>query len=163
MRRSRLTEEQIVHPDLQVRRRRRMRVAAANRVPLTPAVRPNQRWSMDFTSDTLSNGRPFRTLNIVDDCSRACPAIEVDYSLPGLRVTRVPDQLAETRGLQDTIVVDNGPEFAGRELDRWAYRRGVQLHFIDPGKPVQNASTRGRLRTPCLLAHVTSPHNNLSC
>lgn len=141
---------------LQVRRRRRKRVAAADRVPLIPAMRPNQRWSMDFTSDTLSNGRPFRTLNIVDDCTRECPAIEVDHSLPGLRVTRVLDHLAETRGLPQTIVCDNGPEFAGRELDRWAYRRGVRIHFIDPGKPVQNAfveSFNGKFRDECLNEH----------
>jgi putative transposase len=141
---------------LQVRRRRRKRVAAADRVPLTRATRPNQRWSMDFTSDTLSNGRPFRTLNIVDDCTRECPAIEVDHSLPGLRVTRVLDRLAETRGLPRTIVCDNGPEFTGRDLDRWAYRRGVRIHFIDPGKPIQNAfveSFNGKFRDECLSEH----------
>ncbi len=94
---------------------------------------------MDFASGTLSDGRPFRTLHIVDDCTRECPAIEVGHSPPGLRVARVLDHLAETQGLPGTIVVDTGPEFAGRELDWWAHRRGVHLHFIDPGKPVQNA------------------------
>ncbi len=161
-----LRREQVVNPKkvhrlyklegLQVRRRRRKRAKGVQRVPTTPAQRPNQRWSMDFTSDTLANGRPFRTLNIVDDCTRECPAIEVDHSLPGLRVVRVLEGLAETRGLPETIVVDNGPEFAGRALDRWAYQRRVQLHFIQPGKPVQNAfieSFNGKFRDDCLNEH----------
>jgi putative transposase len=141
---------------LQVRLRRRRKRVVAQRVPMVLPERANQRWSMDFTRDTLANGRPFRTLNIVDDYTRECPAIEVDHSLPGLRVVRVLDQLAATRGLPQTIVVDNGPEFAGRVLDRWAYRRGVQLHFIDPGRPVQNAfieSFNGRFRDECLNEH----------
>ena len=111
---------------------------------------------MDFVSDCLSDGRKFRTLNIVDDFSRECPAIEVDTSITGQRVVRVLDRLAEIRGLPETIVVDNGPEFAGRTLDEWAYRRGVRLHFIDPGKPVQNAyveSFNGRFRDECLNQH----------
>ena len=93
---------------------------------------------MDFTVDTLADGRGFRTLNIVDDFTRECVAIEVDRSLPGLRVARVLDRLHATVGLPQTIVVDNGPEFAGRALDQWAFERGVELHFIEPGKPIQN-------------------------
>lgn len=138
------------------RRRRRKRVVAAQRVPMKLPQRANQRWSMDFTRDTLANGRAFRTLNIVDDYTRECPAIEVDHSLPGLRVVRVLERLAESRGLPETIVVDNGPEFAGRVLDRWAYRRKVRLHFIDPGRPVQNAfveSFNGKFRDECLNEH----------
>lgn len=141
---------------LQVRRRRRKRVQAGRRAPIPAAERANQRWSMDFMRDTLANGRPFRTLNIVDDCTRECPAIEVDHSLPGPRVVRVLEALARTRGLPATIVVDNGPEFAGRALDRWAYQRGVRLHFIQPGKPVQNAyveSFNGKFRDQCLNEH----------
>lgn len=161
LRRDRLVNHKKVHrlyklEGLQVRRRLRKRAKGVQRVPLTPAQRPNQRWSMDFTSDTLANGRPFRTLNIVDDCTRECPAIEVDHSLPGRRVVRVLDGLAETRGLPETIVVDNGPEFAGRVLDRWAYQRGVQLHFIQPGKPMQNGfveSFNGKFRDECLNEH----------
>lgn len=111
---------------------------------------------MDFVSDCLAGGRKFRTLNIVDDFSRECPAIETDTSLTGGRITRVLDRLAEVRGLPETIVVDNGPEFAGRTLDEWAYRRGVKLHFIAPGKPVQNAyveSFNGKFRDECLNQH----------
>jgi len=141
---------------LQVRRRKRKRVLAGRRAPVPAATRPNERWSMDFMRDTLATGRPFRTLNIVDDYTRECPAIEVDHSLPGLRVIRVLERLALTRGLPSTIVVDNGPEFAGRALDRWAYHRGVHLHFIEPGKPAQNAyieSFNGKFRDQCLNEH----------
>jgi putative transposase len=76
---------------------------------------------------------------IIDDYSRECPAIEVDTSLGGRRVVSVLDQLAETRGLPEVITIDNGPEFAGKILDEWAYCRGVKLNFIRPGKPIENA------------------------
>ena len=141
---------------LQVRRRRRKRLTRADRVPL-PTVRQRlERWSMDFTADTLADGRNFRTLNIVDDFTRECIAIEVDRSLPGLRVARVLDRLHATVGLPQTIVVDNGPEFAGRTLDAWAYAHGVALRFIRPGKPIENAyveSFNGKFRDECLNEH----------
>jgi putative transposase len=140
---------------LAVRRRGRKRRAVA-RVPLLAAMRINQRWSMDFMRDTLSDGRKFRTLNIVDDFSRENPAIEVDTSLPGKRVVRVLEWLREVRGLPEAIVTDNGPEFTGRALDEWAYRNGVKLHLIEPGKPTQNAyieSFNGKLRDECLNAN----------
>ena len=111
---------------------------------------------MDFMVDTLADGRGFRTLNIVDDFTRECVAIEVDRSLPGLRVVRVLDRLAETIGLPEILVMDNGPEFSGRALDTWAYARGVQLRFIRPGKPIENAfaeSFNGKFRDECLNEH----------
>jgi putative transposase len=138
---------------LQVRRRRRKRLTRAERIPLPAPSAPTERWSMDFMADTLADGRNFRTLNIVDDFTRECVAIEVDRSLPGLRVTRVLDRLAAAVGLPHTIVVDNGPEFAGRTLDAWAYARGVALRFIRPGKPIENAyveSFNGKFRDECL-------------
>ena len=141
---------------LSLRRRKRPKRAGGVRVVLPQATRANQRWSMDFVHDRLENGRRMRMLTIVDDYSRECPAIEVDTSLPGLRVAQVLDRLAEFRGLPETITVDNGPEFAGMVLDAWAYRRGVQLRFIQPGKPVQNAyieSFNGKLRDECLNEH----------
>jgi len=141
---------------LAVRRRRRKRIAAGARRPMSVPSRVNARWSMDFTADTLADGRGFRTLNIVDDFSRECLALEVDTSLPGVRVTRVLDRLATERGLPDAIVIDNGPEFAGKVLDAWAYQRGVQLHFIRPGKPIENAfieSFNGKFRDECLSEH----------
>jgi len=138
---------------LQVRRRRRKHLTRAERVPLPRPSQPRERWSMDFTVDTLADGRGFRTLNIVDDFTRECLAIEVDRSLPGLRVARVLDRLHATVGLPQSIVVDNGPEFAGRTLDEWAYARGVSLRFIRPGKPIENAyveSFNGKFRDECL-------------
>jgi putative transposase len=141
---------------LAVRRKRRKRVASGRRVMLEPATRSNQRWSMDFVGDSLADGRVFRTLNIVDDFTRECPLIAVDFSLPGVRVVRELEQLAETRGLPETIVMENGPEFTGKALDEWAYRRGVQLHFIRPGKLVENAyveSFNGKFRDECLNEH----------
>jgi putative transposase len=141
---------------LQVRRRRRKRLTRGERVPLAPPSQRRERWSMDFTLDTLADGRAFRTLNIVDDFTRECVAIEVDRSLPGLRVARVLDRLQAAIGLPQTIVVDNGPEFAGRTLDAWAYRTGVTLRFIRPGKPIENAyveSFNGKFRDECLNEH----------
>lgn len=137
---------------LSVRRRKRKRVAVP-RTPLPPPGRANERWSMDFVSDALGDGRKFRALTIVDDFTRESPAIEVDTSLPGERVVRVLERLATTRGLPRAIVCDNGPEFRGEALDQWADRRGVALQFIQPGKPIQNAfaeSFNGRFRDECL-------------
>ena len=141
---------------LAVRRRKRKRIASVVRVPRQAPERPNQRWSMDFVSDALANGRRIRVLTVIDDFTRESLATEVDTSLPGMRVTRVLDRLADERGLPEVITVDNGPEFAGKTLDAWAYAHGVRLHFIDPGKPVQNAfieSFNGRLRDECLNEH----------
>ena len=141
---------------LQVRRRCRKRLTRGDRIPLPAPRRRLERWSMDFTVDSLGDGRGFRTLNIVDDYTRECVAIEVDRSLPGRRVTRVLDRLHAAVGLPQTIVVDNGPEFAGRTLDAWAYARGVTLRFIRPGKPIENAyveSFNGKFRDECLNEH----------
>jgi putative transposase len=141
---------------LQVRRRRRKRLSRGERVPLAPPTGPGQRWSMDFMADTLADGRGFRTFNIVDDFTRECVAIEVDRSLPGARVVRVLDRLAATVGLPRVLVSDNGPEFAGRTLDAWAYRQGIELRFIRPGKPIENAyveSFNGKFRDECLNEH----------
>lgn len=141
---------------LQVRRRRRKRLSRGERVPLAPPTGPGQRWSMDFMADTLADGRGFRTFNIVDDFTRECVAIEVDRSLPGARVVRVLDRLAATVGLPRVLVSDNGPEFAGRTLDAWAYRQGLELRFIRPGKPIENAyveSFNGKFRDECLNEH----------
>jgi putative transposase len=141
---------------LAVRRRKRKRMAVGLRTILPPPSRPNDRWSMDFTLDTLASGRRFRTLNIVDDFTRECLAIEVDTSLGGARVVRVLDRLLAGRGRPEVIVCDNGPEFAGRTLDAWAYSAGVKVHFIRPGKPVENCyieSFNGKFRDECLNDH----------
>ncbi len=137
---------------LHVRRRRRKCVAMP-RVPLPVPQAPNDRWSADFITDALADGRRFRTLTIVDDCTRESPALAVDFSLPGERVVRVFDQLGTVRGYPGGIVLDNGPEFRSEALDQWAAEHGVALHFIQPGKPIQNAfieSFNGRFRDECL-------------
>ncbi len=116
-------------------------------------IAANQRWSLDFTEDCLANGRRFRTANLKDDCTRECPAIAVDFSLPGHRVVGLLEDVARERGYPDVLVVDNGPELRGRELDGWAHEHGVRLFFIDPGKPMQNGSIEsfnGRFREECL-------------
>ncbi|MCG1019687.1 DDE-type integrase/transposase/recombinase [Mycetohabitans sp. B4] len=87
----------------------------------------------------MASGRRFRCLNVVDDYTRECLAIEVDTSLPGLRVKQVLERLRERRDLPASITLDNGPEFAGKVLDAWAYEVGVMLSFIRPVKPVENA------------------------
>jgi len=122
-------------------------------VIIPPPQRVNEKWSMDFVTDSIVTGKRFRALTIVDDYSRECPVIEVDTSLGGRRVVSVLDRLAEIRGLPEVITIDNGPEFAGRALDEWAYRKGVKLNFIRPGKPIENAyieSFNGRFRDECL-------------
>lgn len=138
---------------LKVRSKRRKRVSAVPRDARTPPSSPHERWSMDFMSDSLRAGRNFRTLNVVDDLTRICVALEVDFSLPAERVARVLDRAAARYGWPKTIVVDNGPEFTSRALDQWAFERGIHLDFIEPGKPVQNAyieSFNGRFRDECL-------------
>lgn len=139
---------------MRIRQRRRIRWNGVVTSPV--ATRRNERWSIDFVSDCVSTGKVIRMLTIVDDCTRECPAIEVDSSLGGLRVRRVLDRIASERGLPEAIVLDNGPEFRGRALAAWSEQRGVRLDFIQPGKPVQNAyieSFNGRLRDECLNAN----------
>lgn len=140
---------------LMVRKRSRKRlVRRAEKTP--PPVRPNQRWSMDFTSDQLSNGRRFRTFNLVDDCTRECLTIQVERSFSGVFVARILDRIVAERGRPDAIVCDNGPEFISRALEIWAEATGIVLDFIEPGKPVQNCyieSFNGRFRDECLNEH----------
>lgn len=124
---------------LNVPRRAKRRVPQRAREPLSVPTRANQVWSMDFMSDCLYGGRVFRTLNIVDDYNREVVAIEIDTSLPSLRVVRVLEQLAAWRGLPQKLRVDNGPEFTGSTLTAWAEQRGVTIQYIQPGKPNQNA------------------------
>ena len=140
---------------LAVRRRRRRRRVARG-APLAGPTRINERWSLDFLLDTLEDGRRVRLLAVVDDFTRTCLAIEVDTSIGGRRVVDVLQRLVETRGKPAVLITDNGPEFAGRALDAWAYAQGIRLHFIEPGKPNQNAyveSFNGRFRDECLNEH----------
>jgi len=119
---------------LKLRAGKRKRVASTQRVQPEATSAINQRWSMDFMSDTLSCGRRFRSLNIVDCHSREALCSEVGRSLTGQRVVRALQRLGETRDLPQTIQVDNGPEFTGRDLDEWAFKNRVKLLVIEPGK-----------------------------
>src|SRR5690606_32789574 len=119
-------------------------------------TRANQHWSMDFVSDQIVNGGRFRGLTIVDIYTRESPAIEVARSMPAVRVVQVLERLKIERGLPEVLVLDNGPEMISLELDQWAYDNGVKLHFIEPGKPTQNAfieSFNGTFRDECLNMH----------
>jgi putative transposase len=111
---------------------------------------------MDFVVDELANGRRVKTLTVVDDCSKEAVQIAVDTSIPALYVTRVLEQVKAERGLPKVICTDNGPEFAGRTIKAWAARNGVELRFIQTGKPVQNdyiESFNSRFRDKCLSPH----------
>ena len=138
---------------LSVRKRPRKRLARA-RVPASVPIAPNVRWSMDFVSDSLADGRKLRVFNVVDDYSREALIMEVDTSIGGQRVARLLDEQATIRGAYpQSIVCDNGPEFISHALDQWAEEHGVKLEFIQPGKPVQNCfieSFNGRFRDECL-------------
>ena len=138
---------------LQVRKRLRRRVALGRGSPAASVFGMNERWSLDFVHDCLESGRRIRTLNIVDDFTRECLAIEVATSLFGLRVARVLETIAAQRGYPETIVMDYGTELTGIAMACWARDRKVRLHFIDPGKPTQNTyieSFNGRFRDECL-------------
>lgn len=141
---------------LMVCKRRRKKLPVPERQPLVRPTQPNEVWSMDFVFDELADGRRVKTLTVVDDCSKEAVQIAVDTSMPALYVTRVLDQIKAGRGLPKTIRTDNGPEFAGRTMQAWAARNGVELRFIQPGKPVQNAyieSFNSRFRDECLSQH----------
>lgn len=107
--------------------------------PLAQPESANQSWSLDFMSDSLSNGRAIRILNVIDDFNREALWIEVDTSLPAARVTRVLDMLASWRGNPQQIRLDNGPEMISKKMAKWSQMNRVELAFIQPGKPAQNA------------------------
>jgi putative transposase len=141
---------------LGIRVKRRKKLASAPRVLPPPPTRPLERWSLDFLTDSLADGRRFRVLTIVDNVSRVSPAIEVGVSLTGERVVALLDRLRSTVGVPRRIAIDNGPEFISKALDAWAYHNGVRLEFSRPGKPTDNAfveSFNGRFRDECLNQH----------
>jgi len=141
---------------LQVRRRKRKKVAVGERQPLLRPTEANQVWSMDFVFDRTAEGRVIKCLTIVDDATHEAVAIEVERAISGQVLTRVLDRLALSRGLPRVIRTDNGKEFCGKAMVTWAHERGVDLRLIEPGKPNQNAyveSFNGRLRDECLNEH----------
>lgn len=144
---------------LTVKRRRGRKRATGSRTPMVLPEAANQRWSLDFMSDALSDGRRFRTLCVVDDFTREALAIVVDVSLSGVRVSRELDRLIERRGAPKMIVSDNGTELTSHAILKWVRETGVEWHYIAPGKPTQNAfveSFNGRFRDECLNEHLFS-------
>jgi putative transposase len=135
-----------------LRRKRLVRTAVAN----SQLFRRNQEWAMDFVRDGLASGRSFRAFTVVDSFTRECLSIEVDTSLSSRRITRVLDWIIQQRGVPETLRCDNGPEFTSRHFLAWCEQNGLKVHYIQPGKPVQNAhaeSFNGRFRDECLNAN----------
>lgn len=142
---------------LNIRRRAKKRLPARAKQALFQPSAMNQTWSIDFMTDSLWDGRRFRLLNVIDDFNREILAIEVDTSLPALRVIRVLEKLELLRGLPQMIRVDNGPEFISDKLDLWCRTKNIQLAFIQPGKPMQNGFVErfnGSMRKELLNAYV---------
>jgi putative transposase len=139
---------------LTVRVKRRKKLASWVRLKPPAATKINERWSMDFLSDALMDGRKIRILTVIDSFTRECLAVKVAQSLPARSVTDVLDEVIAGRGEPRTIQLDNGTEFTSNHFDAWAYLRGITLDFIQPGKPVENAyieSFNGRLRDECWI------------
>lgn len=142
---------------LAVKRRRGRKRATGTRSPMLLPEQANERWSLDFVSDALSDGRRFRTLCVVDDFTREALAVVVDVSLSGVRVARELSRLIAQRGAPKMIVSDNGTELTSHAILRWVRKAGIEWHYIAPGKPTQNAfveSFNGRLRDECLNEHL---------
>jgi putative transposase len=144
---------------LQLQYRRKARRRHASTQPLPVPDQPNRIWALDFMHDALADGTTIRFFTAVDACTRECIELETDRGFSGERVTRMLDVLAITRGLPEIIMSDNGPEFQSAAAMRWAARNRVHWHFIDPGKPNQNAwieSFNGKFRDECLNLHAFS-------
>jgi putative transposase len=139
--------------ELSVRKRRKARRINLERAPLTASRHVNDTWSMDFVMDALANGRRIKCLTVVDDFSRECVSICIDYGMGGQYVARVLDQVGQFRGYPKAIRTDQGPEFTSRVFMAWAHSRGVKHLINDAGKPTQNAyieSFNGKFRDECL-------------
>ncbi|WP_159378320.1 IS3 family transposase [Pantoea dispersa] len=141
---------------LSVKRRRRRKGLATERLPLLRPDAPNLTWSMDFVIDALASGRRIKCLTCVDDFTKECLTITVAFGISGVQVKRILDSIALFRGYTATIRTDQGPEFTCRALDQWAFEHGVELRLIQPGKPTQNGfveSFNGRFRDECMNEH----------
>ncbi len=139
--------------NLQVGKRRKRKARLWRGQLQNTPQRPRERYSMDFMQDSTACGHKVRILNVMDDFTRECLAVEIDTSLTGSRVARVLDRVIDLYGKPERMLSDNGPEFTGGALDAWAYRNGISLDFIEPGKPNQNAimeSFNGKMRDECL-------------
>lgn len=125
--------------ELNLRIKPKRRIKRDKPEALSPPTAINQVWSMDFMSDSLSNGRSLRTFNVIDDYNRECLAIDVDLSMPSIRVIRSLERVIEWRGKPAALRCDNGPEYISGALINWANQHKITLLYIQPGKPTQNA------------------------
>ena len=125
--------------ELNLRIKPKKRLIREKPEPLSVPMAINEVWSMDFMHDQLSDGRSIRLFNVVDDFNREGLGIDIDFSLPAARVIRSLDQIIEWRGKPMMIRCDNGPEYVSATLAAWAEKRGIQINFIQPGQPQQNA------------------------
>jgi putative transposase len=123
---------------LNKKRKGKRRLPVRVKQPLARQSQIDQSWSMDFMSDSMVGNRKFRTLNVMDDCSREVLAIEIDTSLSSKRVIRTLERVIENRGKPTSIRTDNGPEFTSKELEQWSIRKGIAIQYTQPGKPMQN-------------------------
>lgn len=138
---------------LKVLKRGGRKRALGNRSPLQKLDKPNARWSLDFVSDALSNGRRIRILTIVDDFTRECLKLVTDTSLNGVRVARELSEIIQQRGAPEAILSDNGTEFTSHSILKWSQENEINWQYIQPGKPMQNGyieSFNGKLRDECL-------------
>lgn len=138
---------------LSVRRRRRRRLKPVARRPMSLPARPGQRWSMDFVHDQFADGRCFRVFAVVDDFTRESVVMVAGVSLTSADAAVALCKAILERGRPDALVCDNGPEFTSSYFEQWAARQGIEVQFIEPGKPMQNAfaeSFNGRFRDECL-------------
>ena len=148
---------------LSVRRRRGRKRARGTRTPMPMALMPNQRWSLDFVADTFGASRKFRILAVIDDCCRENLCRVADTSISGARVARELDALVMIYGKPNCIVSDNGTEFFSRAILKWAEQNDVAWHYINPGKPQQNAfieSFNGSLRDELLNKEIFDTLND---
>ena len=142
---------------LNIRRRSKKRLPERVKLELSVPDAPNQMWSLDFMSDSFTDSRKFRLLNVIDDFNRESLAVEVDTSLPSLRVIRVLEALLASKGKPANIRCDNGPEFISHRLQQWCEEKEITLQYIQPGEPTQNAfieRNNGSLRRELLDAYM---------
>jgi putative transposase len=141
---------------LSVRRRKGRKKALGSREERREVQRPNGRWSLDFVSDQLTDGRRLKLMTVVDEYTREALRVVVSRSIRGDDVTRELEGIVAERGMPEEIQSDNGTEFTSNAVQEWAYRRGIKWRYIEPGKPTQNSyieSFNGRIRDECLNEH----------
>jgi putative transposase len=139
--------------ELMIRTRRRKKRASESRIPILPASERNEQWSLDFMTDRLADGRTFRVLTGIDHYTRESVGIAAELSFPTEKVTAYLDHWIEQRSKPGSLVLDNGTEFTSNVFDAWAYAKGIKIHYITPGRPVENGlieSFNGKLRDECL-------------